>query len=422
MTTTRSYINRKRETITVSKEHLDDAVQLKVELQKLAPNLRCDWKQHKKLMEEEGWHDSDTSENYRVLIKDYQKSIGLLSPLSKHVDLVAESKLTSLSNLLGELYSEKRETQLALQEINKFKRDFHLSKVIADEIIEEYKKFKLPSPNYKVQTDEFIPYSGTKAIVVLTDLHVGLVINDVYGNYYNYEIAKKRMQAYLDKVISYCHQFNIANVSVIGLGDFVEHVNMRYKQSSDSEFNLAQQILKSSELVIGFLSELSEYVNVDYSGIAGNHDRLQGDKNIAFDDDNANVIINSNIETFIRLNKSNKLTYTHIKDGATEINKEVNGKKIKLVHGHLDNGNKVDKVKNYISMQNEFFDCLVYGHLHNYDVKDSDHGRITVGVGCLSGRNDYSKSFGCATNASQLMLIVTSDGDLLPLKIDLQNA
>lgn len=416
----RSYTNSAGTIVQVSKEHLDVAVRLKIELQKMSPSLRCDWKKHKAMMEEEGYADSDASESYRCLVKDYQREMGLLNPLSKHVDMVTESKLASLDRLVGELYSEKREAQLALQEINKFKRDFHLSKVIADEIITEFKKFTVLQhayvPSKKKQSSKDV------AIVVLTDLHVGVVINDVYGNYYNYDIAKERMNTYLEKVIAHCKRFQITEVAVIGLGDFVEHVNMRYKQSADAEFNLAQQILKASELVIDFLVQLSQHVNVEYGGIAGNHDRLQGDKNIAFDDDNANVIINSNIETFIKLTKSPALKYISIEDGATEVNVEVNGRKIKLVHGHLDSGNKTDRLKNYISMQNDFFDCLIYGHLHNFDVKESDHGRMTVGVGCLSGRNDYSKTFGCATNASQMMMVVTGDGEMIPIKVDLQNA
>jgi predicted phosphodiesterase len=416
----RSYVNNKGETVNVNLDHLDVAVKLKLELQKMSPSLRCNWKQHKAMMEEEGFYGSDTSESYRCLVKDYQREVGLLNPLCKHVDMVTESKLASLDRLLGDLYSEKRETQQALAEISKFRKDFHLSKTIADEIIDEFKNFKVSKPNQEIGFPIQKVGAKNKAIVVLTDLHVGVVINDVYGNYYNYEIAKQRMNDYLVKVIQHCKRFQISDVKVIGLGDFVEHVNMRYKQSRDAEFGLAKQILKASELVIEFLVSLSQHVSVEYSGIAGNHDRLQGDKDIAFDDDNANVIINSNIEKFIKFSNSQRLTFSPTADDATEINVELNGKKIKLVHGHLDNGNKKDRLKAYISMQNDFFDCLVYGHLHNYNVQESDHGRMTVGVGCLSGRNDYSKTFNCATNASQMMLVVTSEGDLIPMKIDLQ--
>jgi predicted phosphodiesterase len=195
---------------------------------------------------------------------------------------------------------------------------------------------------------------------------------------------------------------------------------MREKQHSEVEFNMSKQIVKATELVIMFLTALSEYVNAEYAGIPGNHDRMHGNKDISLDDDNATVIINSNIKWFIKLINSERLKFIDVEDDATEINLVINDKKIKCRHGHLDNGNKKDRMKSYISMENDFFDCLLYGHLHHFNVVDSDHGRMTVGSGCLSGRNTHSTTLGGAVNASQVMLVVTGEGDLLPLRIDLQ--
>lgn len=78
-------------------------------------------------------------------------------------------------------------------------------------------------------------------------------------------------------------------------------------------------------------------------------------------------------------------------------------------------------MKGYISMQNEFFDCLIYGHLHHFHMQESDNGRLVIGVGSLEGRNSYSKNFNAATNASQMIMIVTGEGDLIPIRVDLQN-
>lgn len=420
---TRSYTNSRNEVVEVTSEHLDVAVQIKIELQKMSPSMRCSWRQHKKLMEEEGFYDSDTNESYRCMVKDHQGKSGLLPTVHNHSNMVADSKLRSLNNLLGELYSEKRENQLVLQEINKFKRDFHLSKVVAEEIINEFKNFKIEikdKPDRKHYRDWVYEKTDNEAIVVLTDLHIGAVVDDVYGNYYNFEIAKKRLDAYLDKVIKHCKTFRIHTVRVVGLGDYVEHLYMRHKQSKEAEFSLAQQILKASELIIEFLVRLSRFVNVEYKAIAGNHDRLQGNKDINFDDDNANVIINYNIKTAIQFINSPVLTYFDTEDGATEINEVIHGKKIKLVHGHLDNGNKRERMKSYISMNNEFFDVLIYGHLHHFKIEESDNGRLSIGVGSVKGRDTYSTSLSCATDASQLMLVVSEDGDIIPLRIDLQ--
>lgn len=415
----RSYTNSEEMLVEVAKDHLDKAVQIKIELQNASPSRKCNWKQHKKMMEDEGYVDSDINEAYRCLIKSYQGEVGLLNSLPKYVDMVASSKLESIRRAVGDIYHEKRENQLVLSELNKVKRELTLTSILAEEIRDVFldnAEFNIPHYAFKPR----LQTSGNKAIVSVTDIHVGALIDNVYGNSYNYEIAKIRMDAYKKKVLDYCNCFNITEVMVCGLGDFVEHMYMRYKQSGEAEFGLAKQILKATELIIDFLVSLAEYLNVEYTGIAGNHDRLQGNKDISFDDDNANVIINYNIKTFINAIKSPRLTYVDVADDATEINKVINGKKIKLVHGHLDDGNKVNRIKSYISMQEEFFDCLIYGHLHNFKVEDSENGRMSVGVGSLAGRNSYSKKLGFGVNASQMILIVTGEGDLVPIRVDLQ--
>jgi predicted phosphodiesterase len=415
----RSYTNSDGMTVEVSKEHLDCAIKIKIELQDSVPSRKCNWSKHKELMESEGFYDSDTNEAYRCLIKDYQKEVGLLVPVDLHKSMVAEGRLASINKLVGDIYAEKRENQVILNEINKHKRELSLVKVITEEIREIF----LDDINFTIPHYVFNPRlktSNNKAIVVLTDLHIGKLIEDIYENAYNYEIAIKRMNEYKKKVLEYCNCFGITEVTVTGLGDIVEHVNMRYKQKVSTEFGLAQQIHKATKIVIDFLVSLSEYVNVEYVGIAGNHDRFQGDKNIAYEDDNANAVVNFNIKTFIELTGASRLTYIDIADDATEINKTLNGVKFKLAHGHLDGGNKQNRMKSKISMENDFFDVFIYGHLHNYDVKESDRGRMTIGVGSLAGREDYSVSLSSATDASQLMVVVTDGGDILPLRVALQ--
>jgi predicted phosphodiesterase len=419
--TIRSYINSDNMKVEVTKDHLDIAVQIKVELQNTSPSRKCNWKIHKQMMEDEGYVDSDITESYRQLIKSYQKEVGLLPTLSRHVDFLADGKLQSIRRAVGEIYHEKRENQLVLNELNKLKRELVMSSVIAEEIRDIFiDNTEINVPHYIFEPR--LKESGNKAIVTLTDLHVGAVITNVLNNSYNLEIARKRLDRYKYKILDMCNCFNITSLHVCGLGDLIEHMYMRYKQSGEVEFGLAQQILKATELVFEFLVGLAEYVNVDYEGIAGNHDRLQGDKDVSYDNDNANVIINYNIKNLIiaNKNKSPRLTFIDTEDHATEINKVINGKKIRLVHGHLDEGNKNDRMKSYISMQEDFFDCLIYGHLHNYKVQESDNGRLIVGVGCVSGRNPYSKKLSFATNASQMMMIVTGEGDLIPIRIDLQ--
>ena len=80
--------------------------------------------------------------------------------------------------------------------------------------------------------------------------------------------------------------------------------------------------------------------------------------------------------------------------------------KCKFVHG--DDIPKIDNnsMARLISSDNEFYDLVCCGHWHNFSCRSENNGRYVVTNGCLSGRNTYSKSFLCSTDASQTIIIV----------------
>ena len=144
------------------------------------------------------------------------------------------------------------------------------------------------------------------------------------------------------------------------------------------------------------------------ASIAGNHDRSQGDKNLNEDGDNANTIITENLKTFNEIKPNSRL---HIKDVnymAKEIKIEVEGTKHKFIHGdeRIKDGKRL--IENDFSMDNDTYDVLWSGHWHNFSVQSENRGRYIVRTGCLSGFNDYSVQFGCATDASQTIAVVSN--------------
>lgn len=415
----RSYTNKEGMTVTVDEKHLDFAVDVKLELQDKSPSRRISWHEHKRIMEEEGFYNSDTSESYRCLIKDYQKKIGKLHSLQKHVDLVHTSKLDAMKRYVGDFRFEKQANQDLLREINKIYRDMSRSAVLAD----EFRNVLLDDITFDVPHYIYEPKAvseKTKGILVITDWHIGAVVEDVVGNNYNYEIAVKRLNELKKKTIDYCKTFNITDLYVLGLGDWIEHLYMRANQSQDCEFSPSMQIAKATKLVFELIVNLSEYVNIKFASIAGNHDRFAGNKNESFDDDNANVVIGEGIKDMLSILKSDRIELLDVDTRAKEISLEINSKRFKFLHGDLDRGSMKRRLKDHISMHNEFIDYLVHGHLHNYYVQDDDNGRMVVGVGSLMGKNNYSKALGSATDASQALIIVEEDGTVTPIRIGLQ--
>lgn len=414
-----SYTNSDGMVIDVSSEHLDKAIDIKLELQELSPSRRCPWNRHKQMMEQEGFNDSDTNESYRCLIKRYQKSVGKLSPVYKYADYVAEGKLDAIKKAVGEMYYEKMDNQKIMRELNKIKKDLTTSALAVEELKQVYIDdidFSVPHYVYNPKFET----SKNKAILIITDWHIGVKVNNCLGNFYNYEIAKKRINKLKQETLDRCRLHNVTELHVCGLGDWVEHLYMRQNQSQDCEFGKSMQTAKAEKLILDLLVSLGEYINVTYMGIAGNHDREAGDKTQSFDGDNANVVINEGIKDMLDLIKSPRITYVHIDPHEYYMTLELNGKKFKLGHGDKDNGNKKDRMKGHIVLDKEFYDCFIHGHLHNFYVQESDDGRIVIGVGCLMGRNNYSKDMLCATDAGQALIIVREDGDIQPQRINLQ--
>ncbi|MDH6674420.1 putative phosphodiesterase [Paenibacillus sp. LBL] len=417
----RSYKNSNGEVITVDDVHLETAVLLKMELQNATPSRKCNWRTHQAMMTIEGFDDSDINESYRCMIKDHQKEMGLLSSATKHADLVATNKLESIKQAVGEIYIEKRSNQQVLTQLNRIKRDLATRVLAVEELKDVYANNLDINVPHLTYNPPFMK-SESKGVLMVTDWHIGVVVDDCLGNYYNLEIAEKRLNLLKQETIYYCKMFGVTDLNVVGLGDWCEQMYMRPNQSQDCEFGFSMQIVKAQKLIIDLLVSLSEYVNVTYKGIAGNHDRMAGDKAVSHAGDNVNVIINDGIKNVVQAINSERLQFIETSIHDSSIVLDLNGKKIKFVHGDRDNGDKKRRLLGHISMDEVIYDAFVHGHLHNYYVQEDDHGRLIVGVPCLMGRNNYSKDMLCATNAGQAMIVVRGDGTIVPIKIDLQAA
>lgn len=326
---------------------------------------------------------------------------------------VKKNKLENIRERIGELDIVKRQVQVEKQELGKIKRELIKSISIADDLKQYIKdsNFKIVIPEY-CKKELNLPSSDIEytMIVHITDWHIGYVIDNCKGNYYNWSIANERIDKLIEECEKYIKMYNIKKVYVISTGDDIEHVYMRKNQSQFSEFTLSEQINKSIELKYRFLVALCRHCKVEYDSIYGNHDRINGDKDANLDGDNAEVIIREQIDNYSRLSGNRRLTVINRKHNDKEIKKIIAGLKCKFIHG--DKSKTRDGktlLKNEISMDNIWYDLLFKGHLHNFQVESENHGRYIISSGCLSGYNDFSINFACATVASQTIVVVKQD-------------
>lgn len=403
----RSYTNKDGELVTVSQEHLDTAIRIKMELQKASPSRRASWTQLVRLMEVEGHYDADNSEAYRCMIKAYQKSVGELPELPKHADMVTEGKLESIKSLVGELSYEKHENKYYLREINKGKRELIDFAILVEEIGSAIREHDFSE--FHIVPQPIIEATNKKMIVGLSDLHIGALV-DTDINVFNFNIALARMSVYANRIITEARNNGVTDLYIMNLGDTVEHASMRFSQGFNAEFTFSEQIVKASDLIIKFLMFLSrEGFNITYSGIAGNHDRITDkDKNI--DGDHAVKPINEIIKVFIRHAGIENIKFQEAKDYGHSI--ELNSRNFKFVHGDLDSLKDDSLVAKHSSIDGTDYDMVVMGHYHHFREMEVGFDKRVVVFGSLKGADDYGERIRKISVASQGIIIVDEQGDI----------
>jgi predicted phosphodiesterase len=410
----RSYVNKKGETVNVSKEHLETAVELKQLLQKDSPSNRCSWAQHRRLMMAEGFEDSENSEPYRLMVKSYQRTIGKLSTAGLKIDDALTSKLESYKSLVGEGKWQSEENKAYLREINRGKKEIIGGITFLEEVTASINKVfsgfnwsrlsEMPEP-------PLLSSDGTRMVALVTDWHIGADVN-VEGNRFNLAIARERINKYVAKVIELGRRNKVKNLDVVYMGDMVEGAFMREGQAYDIEFHTSDQMAIGGELMIEMLIDLSKVFHVNYRGFSGNHDRMnQQNKKGNITGDSAMVVVNKIVEVFIRFSRIERLTYTETHHSHAKL-LDVNGVNIKLVHGDHEKKDDKKKIKDHSFNDGVNYDIIAYGHFHHFLLLEVGIHKFELRVGSIKGSDDYSETLGLGSAPSQAVIMVNKDGDI----------
>ena len=353
--------------------------------------------------------------------KRYYGVLGILEKIDADVmkQITPKSQLEKAKQLIGEQIILKNQIQSDKAEIKKISNGFIKSISIVEELskILESNNFTVNVPEYcksQIEIDE----SNYKMIVHITDWHIGYVIDDCKGNYFNWEIANSRINELIDECRKYIDFYNIKQIYVVDTGDDIEHTYMRKNQSQFCEFGQAEQINKAIELIFRFLVALCKDCYVEYDSIYGNHGRMNGDATANLDGDNAETIIREQLYKYKCLSNNDRLEVIQRRHTDKDIVKNINGKCCKFIHGDKSKKDDKQQIKDEISMDDQFYDLLFKGHDHNFSIISENNGRYIISTGCLSGFNDYSVNFGCTSSPSQTIVIL--DNNKIELIKDVQ--
>lgn len=411
-----SYTNSKNEKIEVSDEHLNVAVSLYEELRKTSTINGISWKKHKELMQDEGFNDSDCNDAYRCLIKRERKRLGILLNPEELLELNAATKLSSIKEQLGAIYSTKFETREELNSLNRLKREIARDTLLIENITNSLDQVDWEKVVKYLPTAHKSPSTPTNSMVAcISDLHYGYVGETPY-NSYNIEIAELLLDEYCDKLIETVHKNQISQVIIANLGDLVEG-NLRSQSLFDTQKTLSQQAIEATELIIKFLVKLSEHTKVAYCGIAGNHDRLNPNAKENLKGDSIMFLSNAIIQQFAK--HTNQIEFIELEDEYYGI-VELNGLKFMLVHGDRTPIFK-DSVLAELSVIHNNIDIVLAGHYHRHFIREVALNKYVAIFGSIKGIDSYSLEINKVSSRSQGIVIIDDTGEFEIRQIKLSN-
>lgn len=323
-------------------------------------------------------------------------------------DSVSEN---GLFDLVSSYTVDKYTTQAQTTNFRKAQRQgtaqYYLSQQIAQQLKESLVGIDKPVQPKALNVDS----TDKQMIMALSDWHIGARVDNVNGNSYNIDIAKRRLKDYLDKA----HQEALLNkpshVFLYHGGDFIEGIDMRkVNQSFDAEVDATTQIAVATRMMIDAVREVSSWgIPTTVALVGGNHDRYTSNKKDAIYNDN---IAYNVVDTLILIKGYGIIPeYVDIVDNRTDIYRAetvVAGQNVMLIHGDTLPSN--DKPKIPMLIKDHPINLVIYGHYHSSRFIQENGSGFAIMVGSLMGNNTYSKQLLLPdSKPSQLIMFVSVD-------------
>ena len=253
--------------------------------------------------------------------------------------------------------------------------------------------------------------TGVEAVMLLSDLHIGMKI-DNFANKYDSEIARKRLMTYVDETIRLCRESGVQRLNVENLNDAIDgniHVTGRIEQEQD----VVEQIMTASEMLAEALNRLQEAApEVIYRGVTDNHSRATQAYKDNIEKENFSRLIDFYLKA--RLGKTGVVFADDNLDCDISRIDLLNGKTMICVHGHHDSPNR--SLQAYVGALRQYIDYVCMGHFHESKMKSFQGAKVFVN-GSICGNSQYGISKRLFGDPEQTLLIF----DGRDLKINIVN-
>lgn len=310
------------------------------------------------------------------------------------------------------LFKQQVKTRDTMNSYRRTLRDDARVETMKDLIAESIKSLKtLPEVTYDGEWNG----EDAEAVVLFSDLHIGMEVDNFY-NKYNVEIAKKRVKKYVQDVITTCHRNNVKKLNFLNLGDAIHgiiHTTARIESNED----VISQVMIASEIIAEALVDLQEAApEVVYRSCSDNHARVMSNFRENIEKENFFRLIDFYLEA--RLKDTNvKIVHDNL-DVDLGYFELLNGKKMMFAHGHRDNINTA--IQGVLGATKQFIDYVCVGHFHESKMKSFQGAKVFVN-GSICGSDSYAQSKRLYGNAEQTLLIFGEEGNLSVNYIDLDS-
>ena len=293
-------------------------------------------------------------------------------------------RMSELDSKKIELQAERQKFYDQRNAFNKLVRERSRQEELNEILVKSIQEGDLPRLDYEFDPYGVVTQSDNDLLVSLNDIHYGATVEN-YWNTYNSDICREMMCRYLDRIIQIARTHSSQNCIVWANGDEISG-NIHKSITVTNKENVMEQIKGVSELIAEFIAELSKhFVTVTFVSVAGNHSRLDPNKD--------NALVSERLDDLIEWYLAARLqSFENVIIGGGEKVDEtmylidVRGKTYCGVHGDFDGS--PSKIQALQTMARKPLYAVLSGHLHHCKIDDVQ-GIRTIMAGSFLGMDDY---------------------------------
>lgn len=311
-----------------------------------------------------------------------------------------------LVRLKQEIKEERQKLNTEKIEYNKWIREKARDDLIAEKIEDSIKSLE-PLEKHDVIINDH--NHNKEYVLVFGDEHYNSYfqikgLNGEILNEYSPEICEERMWKLLDDVVEICIKEGVTTLNVFNMGDFTDGL-LRVSQIRKLRYGNIEGTIKFSNFLCEWLNKLTNYVNVKYSQVNGNHDELRmlGQPKGTFKEDNMGLVV----AEFVKVRMKDNPNFEFIENPTGLIFNNFFGFNVLGIHGEVKN--MEEALKDFSKLYHVNIDFLLAGHLHHNKNEEVGYNCEVINVGSVIGIDPYSISLNKSSSASAKMFVFVED-------------